>query len=186
MIIRYKLLIDSNISFNPSTLKLFVHKVVNHKNGIKVLFGKKLKLIQISNDSPEHAHITISLVCNKDIERICGFDLLSCADRLDGHVYLNWTRWHEGSDVFFNGLTGKYAKLKYSDKLNLYRTYVVNHEIMHILGFDHPPPNTNFNGRKASVMAQQTINLQGGTSYWFPVLSDKKYFKKYSYSRYNF
>lgn len=184
MHLTYKLLIDPHIPFNPKLLKEFVQCVIHHKNGIKTLFNNKLKLTQVPNEAK--SDITIILSSNNDIERICGFNLLSCADRLNGHIYLNWTRWDEGSDIFFNGLTSKYKRLSHTQKMNLYRTYVVNHEILHILGFDHPPSDTHFKGKSASVMAQQTINLQGGTSWWWPVKKDKIYFKQYSYTKYSF
>jgi hypothetical protein len=186
MEIKYRVRIDPNIPFNKNSFKQFIKKVIHDKRGIRVLFGRGLRLIEvpesyIGND----VKMTINLVSNTDVERICGFDLLSCADRTDGNVYLNWTRWDEGSDVFFNGLWGKYANMNHKEKINLYRIYVTNHEILHILGFDHPPDNINFKGGKSSVMAQQTIDLRGGKSWWWPERSDKSFFKKYHYNQFD-
>lgn len=182
--VKYKVIIDPNIKYDINKLKKFIKKVIHDPKGMRVLFGKGLRLIEVNNDDND-VKMTINLVSNDDIERICGFDLLSCADRTNGHVYLNWTRWDEGSDVFFDGLWGKYAKLSNKAKLDLYRTYVVNHEILHILGFVHPPDKERFNGKNASVMAQQTIDLRGGRSWWYPVKSDKKYFKYYHYNQFD-
>lgn len=184
MIINYKIIIDKNIPFNINTFRNFIKKVIHDKKGIRVLFSDKL-ILKETKDPNEQTQMTINLVSNDDVERICGFDLLSCADRTNGNVYLNWTRWDEGSHVFFGGLKGKYAKLSKKEKINLYRTYIVNHEILHILGFDHPPPNVSFKGKRTSVMAQQTVDLRGGATWWWPEKSDKAYFRRYSYSQFD-
>jgi len=185
MIIPYRIQIaNSCVGVNFPLFKKFIKKIIHDKRGMSVLFGNKLRLVDVGDDAKLDVKMTINLVSNNEVEQICGFDLLSCADRTNGNVYLNWTRWAEGSDVFFNGLVGKYAKLNSRNKLDLYRTYVINHEILHILGFNHPDPSECFKGGNSSVMCQQTINLQGGKSWWWPVKRDKKYFKQYSYSQF--
>ena len=184
--IKYRVRVDKDVPFSIGTFTRFIKKVIHDPKGMRVLFGRGLKLIEVPESyMGDDVKMTINLVSNDDIERICGFDLLSCADRTDGNVYLNWTRWDEGSDVFLGGLWGKYAKMSKSAKMDLYRTYIVNHEILHILGFDHPPAGVRFDGKNASVMSQQTINLQGGRSWWWPVKGDKKFFKDYHYNRFD-
>ena len=90
---------------------------------------------------------SIRLVMPQTIFEKCGLpDNLSCAELGGRFMYLNASRWFGGS---------KESKLSLGD----YRQYMVNHEIGHILGFDHkkcPCP-----GCKAPIMLQQTLGLQG-------------------------
>jgi len=182
MIIKYCVKIgdSSCIGEDLKSFKKFIKTVIHDAKGMRVLFGHRLKLEEVECGG-ESVKMTINLVTNNDVERICGFNLLSCADRTNGNVYLNWTRWSEGSQIFFDGLQGKYAKLGKRAKMDLYRTYVVNHEILHILGFIHPEKHERFDKKNCSIMCQQTINLQGGQSWWWPVKRDKKYFQDYTY-----
>lgn len=68
-------------------------------------------------------------------------------------VAINAIRWARGATTF-------------GDDLAKYRIYVINHEIGHSLGFGHAPcagPN-----RKAPIMLQQTIRLDGCTANPWP------------------
>ena len=60
------------------------------------------------------------------------------------NIYFNTRNWMTGGNSDF-------------DDIDLYRTYLVNHEVGHTLGYDHPKASSYCkNGRKASVMLQQT------------------------------
>lgn len=165
MIVTYS--IDSNDQYFVN----FIHSVLNSKKGItSILFDDKIKLKFIDGN----ANINFKIVSNDTVKNICGFDQLSCADRSDGNIYINKDRWNEGSKVFFNSL----GNISYQKKLELYRIYLINHEAMHILGFNHPDKSRRFKG-KSSVMAQQTIDLQGGKPYSWPQKKDKEFFVRY-------
>ena len=166
MILTYS--VRSNVDYPLHSLQEFIGNVLHSEKGITSLFGN-LEFVFVDNND---ANINFILSENNDIVNICNFNGLSCADRLDGNVYINFDNWISGSQVFYEGLDDK------SNWLDLYRTYLINHECMHILGFNHPPKNMTFDDY-SSVMAQQTVNLQGGRSWWWPVKSDVRFFKIY-------
>ena len=73
--------------------------------------------------------------------------------------------WNEGKAVLNSRrwLTGSAA---YRGRLDDYRTYLVNHEVGHGLGYGHEGCATK--GERAPVMLQQTIGLQGCTPWPYP------------------
>lgn len=89
----------------------------------------------------------IRLSMPSTIKKVCGLpDNLSCAEIGGRFMYLNAQRWFEGS---------KESKLS----LDGYRHYMINHEIGHILGFEHT--KCPCKGCKVPIMVQQTLGLQG-------------------------
>jgi len=88
----------------------------------------------------------ICFVKQSYIEELCNFTGLSCADLRDNTIYINVNRWRRGS------------KRSLLD-LDLYRTYVINHEVGHILGRGHNKPGRK--GSKVPVMVQQTLGIGG-------------------------
>lgn len=72
----------------------------------------------------------------------------------EGRVMVNVRRWMLGA-------------ASYGDNLDLYRTYLVNHEVGHAIGHRHQPcPKA---GAKAPVMLQQTLGLGGCRAWPYPV-----------------
>ena len=68
-------------------------------------------------------------------------------------VAINALRWAKGAGSYGNDLKG-------------YRNYVINHEVGHLLGFNHQPCSNP--GRPAPVMHQQTLGLNGCTKNPWP------------------
>ncbi|MFI9812445.1 DUF3152 domain-containing protein [Saccharothrix variisporea] len=87
--------------------------------------------------------LRIRLTAQNTAREQCGFDLpydTSC--RIGDTVYLSAPRWFRGAHTY--------------DSLTAYRSYLVNHEVGHFLGFGHEPCPEN--GTPAPVMMQQTLS----------------------------
>ncbi|PWU49613.1 hypothetical protein DLJ47_25905 [Micromonospora sp. S4605] len=112
----------------------------------------------------EVADFTIYLATPRTSELMCAEGGLSTEGytscRLPGKVIINLARWLE-------------AVPDYGAPLEVYRAYVVNHEVGHEFGEGHeacPGP-----GRPAPVMQQQTYGLQGCVAYAWPWLAGRRY-----------
>ncbi|MFE9688604.1 DUF3152 domain-containing protein [Micromonospora sp. NPDC005806] len=110
------------------------------------------------------ADFTIYLATAATSERMCAEGGLiterytSC--RVPGRVIINLARWMEGVP-------------DYGAPLEVYRTYVINHEVGHELGELHqacPGP-----GQPAPVMQQQTYGLDGCVANAWPYVDGARY-----------
>jgi hypothetical protein len=87
-------------------------------------------------------HLRIST--QKTVEKKCQFTGLSCADLRKNVIYFNRDRWLHGS---------KESRMNIED----YRTYLVNHEIAHLLGRAHSSCDDDDTG-VCGVTYQQTVS----------------------------
>lgn len=99
-------------------------------------------------DSPEDADFRVTLAAPDTVDALCAplrtNGYVSCST--GQQAVINQNRWVSGVDHF-------------EDDLETYRTYVVNHEVGHVLGRGHvecPAP-----GEPAPIMQQQTFGLDG-------------------------
>lgn len=74
-------------------------------------------------------------------------------------VALNRDRW----------LTGPEPDKGWDNTVDLYRSYLVNHEVGHLLGLRHPTSRCPVAGGRAAVMEQQTGGLVGCVGNGFPL-----------------
>lgn len=86
----------------------------------------------------------IYFTTNNYIEKVCNFTGLSCADTSSNIIYINTENWRRGS---------KLSGLNKDD----YRTYIINHEVGHLLGRDHSTCGKG--GTRVPVMVQQTLGI---------------------------
>ena len=78
-----------------------------------------------------------------------------------------------GDDVYINAMRWERATSTYRDRsLAEYRQYVVNHEVGHWFGLDHPVCRGN--GESAPVMLQQSKDLQGCEARVWPLSSERR------------
>lgn len=85
-------------------------------------------------------HVKVST--NGEISRNCGFSGLSCADMSINVIFINLDRWLYGAKA--SGLS-----------LDDYRSYLIQHEIGHLLGRNHTKcPTENY---PRPIMVQATI-----------------------------
>lgn len=94
------------------------------------------------------AEITVVLARPQTVDALCAplvtGGSFSCGRK--GRAVINARRWHHGAST-------------YRGHLAAYRTYVINHEVGHLLGFEHAACPGR--GKAAPVMLQQTKSLAG-------------------------
>lgn len=101
-------------------------------------------------DDPEDADLRVALASPRTVDRLCApldtGGYFSCAN--GDRAVLNVARWLLGAP-------------SYEGRVDDYRSYVVNHEVGHTLGFGHA--TCPGEGQPAPVMMQQTKGLDGCT-----------------------
>jgi hypothetical protein len=133
----YSIEFDKDIIINTNLVIKKITSVLEDKRGWKRLgynFYHKDK----------NPKFKIKIVKEEKIIKACKFSGLSCADMSTNTIYINIKRWRNGS---------KRSKLSLDD----YRTYILNHEIGHLIGRDHVQCNKS--GSKVAVMVQQTLGI---------------------------
>jgi len=141
---RYNIIIDESLNLRKNLIEEKIETVLNDSRGWRKL-GYKF------NRSTTNLDFVITIVPNKIVKKVCNFDGLSCAtmyrakDKTD-IIFLNLEKWQKGS-----------TKSKLS--LDLYRTYLINHETGHILGRSHIKHEDCKPGTKCPIMVQQTLGI---------------------------
>ncbi|WP_231515472.1 DUF3152 domain-containing protein [Herbidospora cretacea] len=136
-VIRYMVEVEKGLPFDVDEFATAVHAILNDPRG----WGR---FERVSKGS---ARLRVTLATPGTTNREClplrTFGQLSC---WNGHrAVINARRWAFGADT-------------YKD-LELYRKYVISHEVGHGLGHGHR--DCPGRGRAAPVMVQQTISLRG-------------------------
>ncbi|MEH1124249.1 DUF3152 domain-containing protein [Micromonospora sp. CPCC 206061] len=94
-------------------------------------------------------------------------------DKLCATGYDRYTSCRNGASVVINVARWVHGVPHYGAELELYRQYVVNHEVGHRLGNGHEKCPER--GRPAPVMQQQTLGLHGCVANAWPLVDGERY-----------
>ncbi|MEO3777091.1 DUF3152 domain-containing protein [Micromonospora sp. B11E3] len=156
---RYRVAVENGVGQDADAFAATVDEVLGDPRSW--IASGELRLQRVADRA---ADFTVYLATPATSERMCALGGLttdgytSC--RLPGQVIINLARWME-------------AVPDYGAPLDVYRTYVVNHEVGHELGEVHqacPGP-----GAPAPVMQQQTYGLDGCVANPWPYLDGRRY-----------
>ena len=137
----YNIGFDKSLGLRETSIIKKIQTVLSDKRGWRRM-GYKFDYIDVNSDL--EVNFSILFVSDSYIKNKCNFSGLSCADISKNIIYINVDRWRRGSKL--SGL-----------KLDDYRTYVINHEVGHILGRGHNKPGRR--GTRVPVMVQQTLGI---------------------------
>jgi hypothetical protein len=139
----YRVEIEEGLSFNPALVAASIHKTLTDARGWQAVHPVSFE----RTDQPD-ADLRVILATPTLTDKLClpldtGGEV-SC--RVEDRVVLNAKRW-------------MYAVPAYAGQVDLYRSYLVNHEVGHALGHGHS--TCAVKNTPAPVMMQQTKGLGG-------------------------
>ncbi|MGI8459723.1 MAG: DUF3152 domain-containing protein [Propionibacteriaceae bacterium] len=138
-LIRFDLRVERGMPFDPEDTARFVASVLNDDRSWTGSGRWRFQLVDDADEAELHAWIVSRTTTNHKCFPLLTRGQVSCQN--GNNVVLNATRWAHGAKAYGDDLLG-------------YRTYLVNHEFGHYLGYGHvgcPAP-----GKRAPVMMQQT------------------------------
>ncbi|MFV2099767.1 DUF3152 domain-containing protein [Micromonospora sp. LOL_024] len=157
---RYRVAVEQDTGQDPAAFAADVDAVLGDPRSWIGSGGLRVQRITEALD----ADFTIYLATPLTSETMCADGGLSTEGytscRLPGKVIINLARWLE-------------AVPDYGAPIEVYRAYVINHEVGHEFGEGHeacPAP-----GRPAPVMQQQTYGLDGCVPNAWPVLDGRRH-----------
>lgn len=149
---RYAIQVEEGLPVDVTATATQISSILNDERGWTGYEGNSFQLVS----DPGQAEFTIYLASSGTVDDLCAPDdtqgLVDC--RNGNKVALNIDRW-------------LFAAPPYAGQtVDAYRTYVVNHEVGHYIGFGHVPCPGE--GQPAPIMLQQTIDLHGCVPAWWP------------------
>lgn len=161
---RYRVAVESGLSSTPGNFAAEVNAVLGDPRSW--IAGNDVRFQQVGPTGS--AHFTIWLATPATAATLCassgvditrnGVPYTSC--RAGSNVVIN-------ADRYFGSVPG------FGAPLDVYRGYMINHEIGHWLGHSHELCPAA--GQPAPVMQQQTLDLQGCVANSWPYLDGARY-----------
>ncbi|MEO1608959.1 MAG: DUF3152 domain-containing protein [Pseudomonadota bacterium] len=138
-IIKYRVLVEKGLDQHATAFAQNVSDVLGSSTGWEQA-GLSFARVREGHD------ITIIMAQPRAVDRLCRplntEGKLSCA--INGRVVINAERWLGGAQTWGDNVVG-------------YRSYLINHEVGHLLGMSHA--KCPGEGQPAPVMQQQTLDL---------------------------
>ncbi|SCL40623.1 Protein of unknown function [Micromonospora pallida] len=157
---RYRVVVEAGVGEDPDAFAATVDATLADPRSWIASGGLRVQRVAW----PEVEDFTIYLASAATSEQMCAEGGLHTAGysscRLPGQVIINLDRWRT-------------AVPDYTASLDVYREYVINHEVGHEFGELHeacPGP-----GQPAPVMQQQTYGLVGCVANAWPYLDGRRY-----------
>lgn len=142
-VIRYSVQVEARTGLHPEDIAREVDRVLSDERGWTADGDRRFRRVR-----PGRAKLKIYLASPRTVDRLCApfatVGRLSCTR--GNRVILNVDRWME-------------AVPHWTADLEEYRSYVINHEVGHVLDFRHT--SCPGRGRLAPIMQQQTKSLAG-------------------------
>ncbi|MFV8749056.1 DUF3152 domain-containing protein [Nannocystaceae bacterium ST9] len=139
--IRYRVLVEQGVELTSAEFVATVDAALGDPGGWAAA-GRSFARVD------ERAEITVLLARPSTVDRLCKplatIGRYSCGR--GGRASLNLARWQRGTSAWTASLVE-------------YRTYMVNHEVGHLLGMPHL--DCPASGEPAPIMQQQTFGLDG-------------------------
>lgn len=140
--VTYSVEVEGGLPMRTAVVARTVDRILTDPRGWTAVDGRAVQR------ADSGAVIHVRLATPETVDSLCApLDTggrLSC--RMGEYVVLNAWRWIHGAD-------------SYGDDLTAYRSYMVNHEFGHALGYPHAACGSR--GEPAPVMVQQTKGLDG-------------------------
>lgn len=141
--VRYMVEVEDGLPYLPDDFAVDVDRILNDERGWG-RGGATMRFVRVGTGAVD---FRVSLTSPEETDRRCAPLLthgkVSC---FNGYrAVINAERWRLGSPTYGSDLTG-------------YRTYVINHEVGHALGYGHV--NCGAAGYLAPIMVQQTKSLE--------------------------
>ncbi len=158
--VTYSVEIERGLGANARQVARIVHAVLTDRRGWET--EDHVRFVHVSPARQRHGadvDIRVTLASPALTDKLCA--PLKTRSKLDcfntSRAVLNYRNWQHGIPAYAGDLRG-------------YRTYLINHEVGHGLGFGHEHCTTK--GAAAQVMIQQTISLEGCTPWPWPTRPD--------------
>ncbi|MCE1178796.1 MAG: DUF3152 domain-containing protein [Micrococcales bacterium] len=154
--VTYTVEAEGGLGLDTAEFAAAVPQILGHPSGWQRKDSLRLVYLSPAQAKSRRPDLRVTLTSPATTDRLCAplstKGAVSCFN--NGRAVINTRRWMEGADA-------------YGQNLARYRVYLISHEVGHGLGHGHA--GCPAKGRRAPVMLQQTLGLQGCTAWPYPI-----------------